>query len=334
MARLFQASTIAALEKGHYDYTISIEYFMRNGDTGIGTYNGHNGEAIFLDGVAYNGCASGEVKVMDYPQTGVTFGAITKFNSEVPEFKIENVTDLETLKRLLNEQCLTLGPNYFYVARIHGHFNDVTVCSSYKQRKPFRPLDVVRKEMRSYTYKDLDGLLVAIYAPKYLGNVSFNGWCFHFLSDDKLKGGKITKLSAPSLRVKINSIDKWEIKLPNSKGFMAEPFSDESVDSTEKSEAEANPTKEDKKVTEEAPAKAEKKVTEEKETTSSEVKKVENEDESEEACSIKPVPKKTKIEKEDKKAEPSQKVDAKEKDEKKEKDVKKESPASTAKKEE
>ena len=227
MARLFQASTVSALEKGHYDYTISIEYFLRNGDTGIGTYNGHNGEAIFLDGIAYNGCASGEVKIMDYPQTGITFGAITKFENEVPEIQIQNISDLETLKKLLNEQCQSMGPNYFYVAKICGHFNQVTVTSSYKQRKPFRPLSIVRKEMRSYTYKDLDGVLVGVYAPKYIGDISFNGWCFHFLSKDKLKGGKVVEVESLALKVKINSIDKWEIKLSNSKGFITESFGDE-----------------------------------------------------------------------------------------------------------
>ena len=243
MARLFQASTISALKKGHYDYTISIEYFMRNGDTGIGTYNGHNGEAIFLDGVAYNGCASGEVKVMDYPQTGVTFGAITKFNKDVAEINIENVSDINALQTLLNNQCSTSGPNFFYVAKISGHFNSVTVVSSYKQRKPFRPLSLVEKEMRSYTYKDLDGQLVAIYAPKYLKDVSFNGWCFHFLSNDKLKGGKLVQLSAPALKVKINLIDKWEIKLPNSKGFITENFDSEDLEKEKDAKNEADSPK-------------------------------------------------------------------------------------------
>jgi len=230
MARLFQASTISAIEKGHYDYTISIEYFLRNGDTGIGTYNGHNGEAIFLDGVAYNGCASGEVKIMDFPQTGISFGAITKFNSEVPEVVVEDITDLDTLYRLLTEKCLTKGPNFFYVIKVFGHFNEIAVTAAYKQRKPFRPLSVIEKEMRTYNYKDLDGTLVGIFAPKYLGKTSFNGWSVHFISEDKLKGGKVVSLKAASLRTKINLVDKWEVKLPNNKGFVNENFSKEDAE--------------------------------------------------------------------------------------------------------
>jgi len=227
MARLFQASTISAIEKGHYDYTISIEYFLRNGDTGIGTYNGHNGEAIFLDGVAYNGCASGEVKIMDFPQTGISFGAITKFNPDVPEIVVEDIEDLKTLYKLLTEKCMTKGPNFFYVVKVTGHFNEVSVTAAYKQRKPFRPLSVIEKEMRTYNYKDIDGTLVGVFAPKYLGDTSFNGWSVHFLSNDKLKGGKVVSLKAASLKVKINLIDKWEVKLPNNKGFVTENFSNE-----------------------------------------------------------------------------------------------------------
>ena len=272
MARLFQASTASALEKGHYDYTISIEYFLRNGDTGIGTYNGHNGEAIFLDGIAYNGCASGEVKIMDYPQTGITFGAITKFENEVPEIPIENITDLETLKKLLNEQCQSMGPNYFYVAKICGHFNQVTVTSSYKQRKPFRPLSIVRKEMRSYTYKDLDGVLVGVYAPKFIGDISFNGRCLHFLSKDKLKGGKLVEMSSPALKVKINSIDKWEIKLSNSKGFIAESFGEEKEEPAEKPIEKVEAKEEVVKI--EVPAKEEIPVEKIKKTVKKTVEKV------------------------------------------------------------
>ena len=43
MAKLFQVSTYDALKRGNYDYTISIDYFLRNGDIVLGAYNGLNG---------------------------------------------------------------------------------------------------------------------------------------------------------------------------------------------------------------------------------------------------------------------------------------------------
>ena len=85
MAKLFQVSTYDALKRGNYDYTISIDYFLRNGDIGLGAYNGLNGEAIFLDGKAYNASSRGFVREMTIPQTGISFGQITKFNPQVDE---------------------------------------------------------------------------------------------------------------------------------------------------------------------------------------------------------------------------------------------------------
>ena len=95
MAKLFQVSTYDALKRGNYDYTISIDYFLRNGDIGLGAYNGLNGEAIFLDGKAYNASSRGFVREMTIPQTGISFGQITKFNPEVDEICLTEVASLE-----------------------------------------------------------------------------------------------------------------------------------------------------------------------------------------------------------------------------------------------
>ena len=52
MKTLVQASTLNALMLGNFDETVSVKDFMEGGDTGIGTYAGLDGEAIFENGVA------------------------------------------------------------------------------------------------------------------------------------------------------------------------------------------------------------------------------------------------------------------------------------------
>ena len=75
MKTLIQASTLNALMLGNFDRTISIKDFLHHADTGIGTYTGLDGEAIFEDGVAYKATADGKVTVMK-PENGVAFGTV------------------------------------------------------------------------------------------------------------------------------------------------------------------------------------------------------------------------------------------------------------------
>ena len=65
MKPLIQASTLNALMLGNFDQTISVKEFLHHADTGIGTYTGLDGEAIFEDGVAYRATAEGTVSQMN-----------------------------------------------------------------------------------------------------------------------------------------------------------------------------------------------------------------------------------------------------------------------------
>ena len=47
LVKLVQASTLNALMLGNFDSTISVRDFLSEADTGIGTYTGLDGEAIF-----------------------------------------------------------------------------------------------------------------------------------------------------------------------------------------------------------------------------------------------------------------------------------------------
>ncbi len=56
MKKLVQASTLNALMLGNFDETVKVKD-LRQADTGLGTYTGLDGEAIFEDGVAYRATA-------------------------------------------------------------------------------------------------------------------------------------------------------------------------------------------------------------------------------------------------------------------------------------
>lgn len=74
---LFQVSTYNDLAGGGYDGDTTIGELKKHGDTGLGTFNGLNGEMIVLNGTVYQVRNDGTVQVMDdskkTPFTMVTF---------------------------------------------------------------------------------------------------------------------------------------------------------------------------------------------------------------------------------------------------------------------
>ena len=76
--RLYQISTIDALLAGHYDGDKTVSHIKANGNFGLGTFNGIDGEMVVYDGVVYQVKSTGEVlRVKD--DIGVPFAAVHFF---------------------------------------------------------------------------------------------------------------------------------------------------------------------------------------------------------------------------------------------------------------
>jgi len=135
MKTLVQASTLNALMLGNFDETVSVKDFMEGGDTGIGTYAGLDGEAIFENGVAYKATADGKVTVMK-PEGGVAFGTVIKFDENVPTVELKNIGDIEAMKAAL-KPFVEGNQNIFYMIKATGVFETMHVRSCYASEKPY-----------------------------------------------------------------------------------------------------------------------------------------------------------------------------------------------------
>ena len=60
---LYQVALIQSLVQGYYDGIITVGELKQHGDTGIGTFEGLNGEMIVLDGTVYQAVADGSALV-------------------------------------------------------------------------------------------------------------------------------------------------------------------------------------------------------------------------------------------------------------------------------
>ena len=217
MKTLIQASTLNALMLGNFDRTISIKDVLHHADTGIGTYTGLDGEAIFEDGVAYKATADGKVTVMK-PENGVAFGTVTKFDEDVPEEELTHITDINALKDAL-EPYVEGNKNIFYMIKATGVFKTMHVRSCFPSEKPYPTLSEVAKNQREFHFANTRGSVIAVYCPAYVNGINLPGWHFHYLSGDKTQGGHILGLSADSLRLKINKIERFDLTLPQNPEF-------------------------------------------------------------------------------------------------------------------
>ena len=217
MKTLIQASTLNALMLGNFDKTVSVKDFLHHADTGIGTYTGLDGEAIFEDGVAYKATADGKVSVMQ-PEDGVAFGTVAKFDESVPEVELKNIGDIEALKQAL-EPYVKGNQNVFYMIKAKGVFKTMHVRSCFASEKPYPTLSEVAQNQREFHFENTRGDVIAVWCPKYVNGINLPGWHFHYLSGDKTQGGHILGLSSDDLRVKINKIERFDLTLPQNPEF-------------------------------------------------------------------------------------------------------------------
>ena len=58
---MYQVALLQSLTQGYYDGIITVGELKQHGDTGIGTFEGVNGELIALDGVVYQALSDGQM---------------------------------------------------------------------------------------------------------------------------------------------------------------------------------------------------------------------------------------------------------------------------------
>lgn len=215
---VYQVALLQSLTQGYYDGIIKVSELKQHGDIGIGTFEGVNGEMIVLDGKVYQALDDGTVKEADDNET-VPFSNVTFFDSDISE-NVSEIKDMAGLKSRMDETVNKNGKNMFYVVKISGEFEKMLVRSELKQQKPYKPLDkALETDQREFTYDNIKGTIVGLYCPDYMSGLNAPGWHFHFISDDKTKGGHILELSFNKAQAEFDLTPKFEMKLSDDNDF-------------------------------------------------------------------------------------------------------------------
>ena len=200
---IYQVALLQSLTQGYYDGIIKVSELKEHGDTGIGTFEGVNGEMIVIDGKVYQALSDGSVKEAADDET-VPFSNVTFFESDVAA-DMTDISDIASFKSALDKTVNEKGRNMFYMIKVSGTFEKMYVRSELKQEKPYKSLDkALETDQREFSYENIAGTVVGLYCPDYMGGLNAVGWHFHFISDDRTKGGHILELSFKEAKAELD----------------------------------------------------------------------------------------------------------------------------------
>ena len=213
-----QVSLLQGLTFGDYNGSVTAAQLKEKGDIGIGTFDALNGELIMLDGEIYRAAYDGKVEKVKDTET-IPFSNVTFFDAE-QSLKLNNIANVSGLKEELNKKVSELGSNDFYMIKIEGTFDKMQVRSELPQTKPYKPLaEVLKTDQTVFDYDNVKGTIVGFYCPNYMDKLNAVGWHFHFISDDKTKGGHILECSFNSADATFDRTENFAMILPNNEMF-------------------------------------------------------------------------------------------------------------------
>ena len=217
--KMYQVSTLQALALGYSRAVISAEELLKEGDTGLGTFEDVNGEMIVMDGHCYRADQDGNVTVVP-SKTGVPFAAVAKLNGE-QIFQLGNMSDIASVRTELTRKIEErFGLNSMHVVKIDGVFDKVDARSEAPYRSHHITLkEVLGKTQKAFQFENIHGSLVGVYFPDYMDGINMPGWHLHFLSEDRSQGGHVFDVCIREGAVKVDKITNIYINLPKEAAF-------------------------------------------------------------------------------------------------------------------
>ncbi len=217
--KMYQVSTLQALALGYSKAVITAEELLKEGDTGLGTFEDVNGELIAMDGHCYRADQNGDVTVVA-PDTGVPFAAVAKLYGE-QQFTLEDMPDITSIRTELTRKIEErFGLNSMHIVRIDGEFGKLDARSE----APYRSHHVTLKEVldqnqKAFLFENIRGSLIGVYFPDYMDGINMPGWHLHFLSEDRSKGGHVFDVCLREGAAKVDKISNIFINLPKAASF-------------------------------------------------------------------------------------------------------------------
>jgi acetolactate decarboxylase len=212
---LFQVSTSAALVEGLYQGAVTVARLLIHGDFGLGTFIDLDGEMVVLDGICYQISSDGKVSEVERDRL-IPYAVVTYFNAEFSEKRAELDSFAElvaTCDRLRDSE------NLFYAFRIDGTFPLVKT----RVMKPVTEgtgLKEAASAQQEFLFQEEEGILVGIWSPGFAGSFSVPGYHFHFLSNNRERGGHVLECKVRKAVISGCAMHEMHVSLPETAEFL------------------------------------------------------------------------------------------------------------------
>jgi acetolactate decarboxylase len=213
VSTLYQISTSTALVEGVYSGSIPSSVLLEHGDFGLGTFEDLDGEMVILEGEIYQVADRVRHRTDDFL---VPFAAITHFRAAA-SFAIDNVATLKDVELACDQQ--RISDNLFYALRLDGIFETIHARAVHPVPRNTRLLDAAKTQLE-FHFKDIEGTLAGFWSPRYSSSFSVPGYHFHFISNDRTKGGHVLDCTAQKLKAGIQVLSEYDIRLPDTGPFL------------------------------------------------------------------------------------------------------------------
>ena len=227
--RMYQISTSTALVEGVYSGSLSSRTLLKEGDFGLGTFDGLDGEMIILDGEIYQ--ASGNVRQRS-DEFLVPFASVTHFREDAV-FQIDKVECLKDIELACDPH--RISENLFYAIRVDGVFEAVHARAVHPVPQGSRLLDAAKTQLE-FHFHNVEGTLVCLWSPRYSSSFSVPGYHFHFISNDRRKGGHVLNCTAQHLHARVQVVSQYDVRLPESGSFLTTNFDEDPASDLAKAE--------------------------------------------------------------------------------------------------
>ncbi len=234
---IYQVALLQSLTQGYYDGIIKVSELKEHGDIGIGTFEGVNGEMIVIDGKVYQALGDGTVQEAADDET-VPFSNVSFFDSDTT-LDMKDIADMASFKAELDKTVAEKGKNMFYMVKVSGTFEKMYVRSELKQEKPYQSLDkALETDQREFNYENVTGTVVGLYCPDYMSGLNAAGWHFHFISDDRSKGGHMLELSFKEAKAELDITPEFSLELSDNADFQSMELAKDVDDAIKKVETD------------------------------------------------------------------------------------------------
>lgn len=217
---LYQTSTLSALMVGLLDGVVPIRDLEGQGDLGLGTLEGLDGELLCVDGTFYQVAASGAVREVG-PEETVPFAMVTRFEPDIA-VDIPSSTNLAGLTAVLD--AARPSDNAFYAVRIEGDFRAMRTRSVPRQ-EPYAGLMAAVAEQSVFELSEVRGTLVGFWFPAFVAGLNLPGYHFHFVTEDRTAGGHVLGLTTGEVSAALDVTPSLHLALPGTGEFLGADLS-------------------------------------------------------------------------------------------------------------